>query len=55
MKWLPAIAVFFLLQPLIWIQMGINLFNGDANIINYHSDLFIKEVNSTIAQGVSFK
>ncbi|MGN7784340.1 DUF418 domain-containing protein [Niabella sp. 22666] len=50
-KWLPYIAVFFLLQPLIWIQMVINFFDGNFSIISYNSSSYIKDVESTIANG----
>lgn len=51
LKWVPYLVVFFLSQPLVWIQMIIHLAGGDANILNYHSSDFIRDVDNTIARG----
>lgn len=51
LKWMPYLSVFFLLQPLVWIQIVINLFNGNLHIINYNSSSFINDVDAAIAGG----
>ncbi len=51
LKWLPYIAVFFLLQPLFWVQMMIHLLGGDLSVISYNSSSYIKEIESAIANG----
>ncbi|MFT4093182.1 MAG: DUF418 domain-containing protein [Niabella sp.] len=44
-KWWPRLAAFFLLQPAIWIQIIINLFNGNVNIIDHSSSLLFRDIN----------
>ncbi|GAB3424016.1 DUF418 domain-containing protein [Niabella aquatica] len=51
LKWAPYIAGFFLLQPIAWIQILINLFNGNINLTALHSSILINDVNHTIANG----
>ena len=48
LKWMPYLVVFFLSQPLVWIQIIIHLAGGNVNILNYHSSDFIKDVDNTI-------
>ncbi|MGC4232149.1 MAG: DUF418 domain-containing protein [Niabella sp.] len=51
LKWMPYLAGFFLLQPLVWFQVIVNLFNGNINIIEHNSFSLINDVNHTIANG----
>lgn len=51
LKWILWLAVFFLLQPLIWIQIIITLFNGNINIIDHNFSVLLNDVNHTIANG----
>ncbi len=51
LKWVPYLVVFFLFQPLVWIQMIIHLAGGNINILNYHSSDFVTEVDNTISSG----
>jgi len=51
LKWLPYLAGFFLLQPLIWVQIIINLFDKSINLTNYPFPSFFDDVNRTIANG----
>ncbi len=51
LKWLPYVASFFLLQPLVWFQIIIHLFNGNINIIEHNSSSLLNAVNHTIANG----
>ena len=51
LKWVPYLVVFFLSQPLVWIQMIIHLAGGNVNILNYHSSAFVMDVDNTIRSG----
>lgn len=51
LKWVPYLVVFFLFQPLVWIQMIIHLAGGNVNILNYHSSDFVMDVDNTINSG----
>ncbi|HTG56836.1 MAG TPA: hypothetical protein VL943_11245, partial [Niabella sp.] len=51
LKWLPYIVVFFLLQPLLSIQIAINLLGGSLSVISYNSSSYMKEVESAITNG----
>lgn len=51
LKWVPYLVIFFLSQPLVWIQIIIHLAGGNVNILNYHSSDFIKDVDKTIISG----
>ena len=51
MKWIPWLAVFFLLQPLLWVQAVITLLNGNINLIDHNFSALLNDVNYTIAHG----
>ncbi len=51
LKWLPYISVFFLLQPLPWIQIANNLLGGNLSIISYNAADYMIGVESAIAKG----
>lgn len=50
-RWMPYLAGFFLLQPMVWIQVIIHLFNGNINIIAHNYSPLLNDVNHTIAKG----
>ncbi|WP_114790024.1 DUF418 domain-containing protein [Niabella yanshanensis] len=51
LKWVPYLVVFFLLQPLLWMQVFINLIGGPVQITGSNYPALIREVYETIANG----